>query len=443
MINKTAAGAAVLRRQQKTKGASAYGGMQNGMEEKRVCSYCGTVFDGTMERCPLCGSRSSTVSEAAPEEEVQQHPVRRTGSGGGGKYAAPRRGSRKKTEQSDEKRGNRMLLAAVIILAIAVLLVLYFIGDMIGWWPGFENLLQRETLDPMASDTQQGACTSMELSARTLSFAAAGDSRELTVSVNLDCTEELSIVAERTGLVQIVPKTDKPVEGVESKSMTYIITAVTAGQTRLSLTCGEQQAVCEIDCDFEGETEGTEPPDSSEQTEPSDSSEPTESSDPDFEPQLNYADVSMFSAGESFTLKVTNLPAGAEVTWSSQDEDVAKVDENGKVTAVGGGTTYITAEVKGNTARMVVRCNFESSSDGDSGASLNYTDVTIAVGETFYLRLYDANDERITEGLSYSIDDTAVATLDDNGVTGVSAGTTTVTVTYNGEEYTCIVRVRG
>ena len=415
------------------------------MEERRICSYCGTVFDGALEKCPLCGSRSSTVSEAVPEEEAQPRPVRRTGSGGGGKYAAPRRSSRKK--QSDEKRGNKLLLAAVIILALAVLLVLYFIGDMIGWWPGFENLVQRETLDPSASETKEGACTGMELSAQTLTFTAAGESRELTVTVNLSCTEELSIVAEKTGLVQIVPKTDKPVEGVENKSMTYIVTAVAAGQTRLALTCGEQQALCQINCTFEAETDDTEPSGSQEQTEPSASSEPTETGDPDFEPQLNYADVSMFGAGESFTLKVTNLPAGAEVTWSSEDEDIATVDENGKVTAVSGGTTYITAEVNGNTARMVVRCNFESSDDdGGStggGCSLNYTDVTIGVGETFYLRLYDANDERITEGLTYSIGNSSVASLDDNGVTGVSSGTTTVTVTYNGEEYTCIVRVRG
>lgn len=424
-----------------TKGASAYGGMRNGMEEKRVCSYCGTIFDSTLEKCPLCGSRTSTVSEVEPEEEKQQRPVRRTG--GGGKYAAPRRSNKKKKEQAEGK-GNKALVAAVIILAIAVLLVLYFIGDMIGWWPGLENLVQRETFDPSATETKEGLCTQLDLSQTgKLTFAEAGESQELTVSINLDCEEEISVSAAKTGLVQIVPKTDKPVDGVEKKTMTYIVTAVAAGQTELTVTCGEQKAVCQIDCAFGTDSSAPDDPsDSSDQTEPSGSSEPSETEDDNFEPKLNYSDVSLFSAGETFNLKVTNLPEGAEVTWSSADEEIATVDENGKVKAISSGTTYIIAEVNGKTAKMVVRCSIEDGGTAGS-ASLNYTDVTIGIGETFYLRLYDANDERITEGLSFSISNASVATLEDNGVTGVSAGTTTVTVTYNGEEYTCIVRVRG
>ena len=34
------------------------------MENKVVCDYCGTIYDGSREKCPLCGS--TTRAEAAP-----------------------------------------------------------------------------------------------------------------------------------------------------------------------------------------------------------------------------------------------------------------------------------------------------------------------------------------------------------------------------------------
>ena len=34
------------------------------MENKVVCDYCGTIYDGSREKCPLCGS--TTRAETAP-----------------------------------------------------------------------------------------------------------------------------------------------------------------------------------------------------------------------------------------------------------------------------------------------------------------------------------------------------------------------------------------
>ena len=34
------------------------------MENKVVCDYCGTIYDGSREKCPLCVS--TTRAEAAP-----------------------------------------------------------------------------------------------------------------------------------------------------------------------------------------------------------------------------------------------------------------------------------------------------------------------------------------------------------------------------------------
>ena len=46
---------------------------------------------------------------------------------------------------------------------------------------------------------------------------------------------------------------------------------------------------------------------------------------------------------ETIHLKALGLPSYAEITWTSDDESIAKVDKNGVVTAVGGGSVYINA----------------------------------------------------------------------------------------------------
>lgn len=60
--------------------------------------------------------------------------------------------------------------------------------------------------------------------------------------------------------------------------------------------------------------------------------------------------------GDSLTLKATVEPTGSldTVTWSSSDSEVATVDANGKVTAVGAGKAIITAKAGNQTATCEV-----------------------------------------------------------------------------------------
>ena len=58
-------------------------------------------------------------------------------------------------------------------------------------------------------------------------------------------------------------------------------------------------------------------------------------------------------AGETGTLAATGVPDGETVTWKSDDESVATV-ENGVVTAVAEGTATITAEAGGKSATCTV-----------------------------------------------------------------------------------------
>lgn len=344
------------------------------MEEKNVCNYCGTVYDAHLDQCPLCGSPAEKPEDpqAKPEPQPTQRPAYRSGA------------RRKKGKTATVPRN--FLVAAVILLALAVLIIFYFIGDMIGWWPGFEDLVKRRHAD---APVEQSDCTSLTVEPSRLHFTKQGESVELRV------------------------------------------------------TCGGRAESCAVVCELDDASTqstdlSTDPSEPSEPTEPS--SEPTTPPSTVFTPELNYEDVTLKNPGETLPLKVLNLPSGKTPVWSSEDPTVAKVDTDGKVTAVSGGTTKISVEVDGKTGSMIVRCDFAGSLE--NGYALNRTDVTIKVGEEFRLSLMDAEQKRI-EGATYTTSNASVCTVSDKGiVTGTGKGTTNVIVTYEGVDYTCIVRVK-
>ena len=128
------------------------------------------------------------------------------------------------------------------------------------------------------------------------------------------------------------------------------------------------------------DTSVTEPdqsaPDGSGDTSAPDASEPDGSGDASVVPlpndptlSLNRADFTLFTAGSTFQLKAS--PAGGSLTWTSSDESVATVSDNGTVTAVAVGTATITAKdaSTGLTATCIVRCDWEDEAPENGGSS--------------------------------------------------------------------------
>ncbi|MDZ5000641.1 LPXTG cell wall anchor domain-containing protein, partial [Clostridium perfringens] len=73
---------------------------------------------------------------------------------------------------------------------------------------------------------------------------------------------------------------------------------------------------------------------------------------------------------ETLELKATITPADAtnkEVTWSSSDERVAKVDANGKVTAIGKGKAIITVTTKDGNFKATVEITVKAEDSGNGG----------------------------------------------------------------------------
>ena len=128
-----------------------------------------------------------------------------------------------------------------------------------------------------------------------------------------------------------------------------------------------------------------------------------------------------------------------EVTWSSDNETVATVDQTGKITAVGVGTATITATADGisdTCAVTVVKKDV-------TGIVLNKTSETILAGKTLALTATVSPADATYPEVSWSSSNNAVATVDQTGrVTGKKDGTVTITASADGKMATCTVRVR-
>ena len=165
---------------------------------------------------------------------------------------------------------------------------------------------------------------------------------------------------------------------------------------------------------------------------------------------LNREDFTMSGAGETWNLQPQVTPAGATgtITWTSSNENVAKV-ENGVVTAVGGGNCTITATSGTATASCIVRVKGTAS----TGSSTTTTTTTPSAGGALTLSRteFTLNNKWPTYTIevtgnsgtvSWSSSDSSVATVDANGkVTAVASGRCTVTATSGGKTASCIVYV--
>ena len=150
--------------------------------------------------------------------------------------------------------------------------------------------------------------------------------------------------------------------------------------------------------------------------------------------------------GEEATLTVTVRPDNADdrsVSWSSDNTAVATV-KDGKVTAVAEGTANITVTTTdgAKTATCAVTVNRKVISV--TSVSLDRTTLELTEGEEATLTATVKPDDADDRSVSWSSDDTAVATVKDGKVTAVAEGTAniTVTTTDGAKTATCTVTVQ-
>ena len=172
----------------------------------------------------------------------------------------------------------------------------------------------------------------------------------------------------------------------------------------------------------------------------------------------NYPNYPTTSAGVTLNQTTASVAVGGAIqltpsiypysttdavsSWTSSNIYVAQVSTTGVVTGIGAGTATITVKtVSGHTATCYVTVTGAYTS---TGVTLAPVSSTILVGEI--IQLYETIYPYSTSDYvwSWTSSNSLVAKVDNYGrVTGVSAGTATITVmTATGKTATCVVTVK-
>ena len=135
--------------------------------------------------------------------------------------------------------------------------------------------------------------------------------------------------------------------------------------------------------------------------------------------------------GDTLILTATITPSDASyktVTWTSSNDTVAIVDQNGKVTAKSVGTATIKATVDGVTEECTI--TVEEKVIPVESITLNKTEAEIFVGAEEKLTATVLPEDATNKDVTWTSSDTTVATVDQNGRVAAQnkAGTATITV---------------
>lgn len=154
--------------------------------------------------------------------------------------------------------------------------------------------------------------------------------------------------------------------------------------------------------------------------------------------------TSMMNEGntQQLTAKIWLGPITAK--WSSSNSNVARVDTNGKVTAVREGTAIITAKYDGytdGTYQITVQ------KEKVQTITLDKYELTMKPGETEKINVTKIEPESaVDQRIRWSSSNTSIARVDSNGnIKAVKAGTVTITaeaVDGGGASANCIITVK-
>ena len=160
-------------------------------------------------------------------------------------------------------------------------------------------------------------------------------------------------------------------------------------------------------------------------------------------------EISLAQIGDTY-LPVINLSpedTTDQVKFSSADESVATVDDNGLITTVAEGSTVVTVTCGKAKLEIEITCaTAETTTDptetttGEVEESLiNRTDITLTQkGETW--DLYSKSTTVPKNKIKWTSEDETIVTVDGGVVTAVGNGITKITAEHEDKSYTCTVR---
>ena len=157
--------------------------------------------------------------------------------------------------------------------------------------------------------------------------------------------------------------------------------------------------------------------------------------------QLSKKNLSLKRGGTA-TLKTRTQPTGLSgtITWESEDEAVATV-ENGRITAVAAGETTITASMDNGAS---AQCRVLVEGVKVKKVRVQPNTLSLEVGATSQLSAAVQPENATIQDVTWSSGNEDVATVDEDGtVTAVAAGKAVITATaHNGVKAKCQVTVK-
>lgn len=345
---------------------------------KIVCDICGTVYPDTAEECPVCGCTpeltAALLGESAKEAEpaapaaVVEDTVRIETPAP--VAPAPKAAKAPKVvvyedddddddddfedDDDDEEEEGHKSNALLVILLVIVILALLAVSAFIMVKYVAPNLLTPKDTEPETVQTTEAPVetTGLQVPCEHLALTSGGEI--VLDAVGANWLINVLALPENTTDELIYTSSDEAVATVNEHGK---ITAVGEGTAVITIICGEQELKCTVTVAVPQETEApatetTEPAEPEETTEPS---EP-ETTAPDVVISFVKNDVTSRMIGEQFILRIN--PSDLDVTlltWSSENEYIASVNENGLVTIRGWGTTNIVVTYGDQEIKCIVR----------------------------------------------------------------------------------------
>jgi len=136
---------------------------------------------------------------------------------------------------------------------------------------------------------------------------------------------------------------------------------------------------------------------------------------------LSQTNIELSNIGESVQLEATVMPEDASdksITWKSNNEQVCIVSSTGMVTAIGAGTTVVTATTNdgGKMAFCIVNVSLQ-----EYNITLDQYTMTLNVGET--AQLHATVTGNTTKTVNWSSSNDQIVAVDNNGnVTAIKVG---------------------
>ena len=162
---------------------------------------------------------------------------------------------------------------------------------------------------------------------------------------------------------------------------------------------------------------------------------------------LNNSDIEMNIGDVDKLIATVKNSDEEELIWSSSNSDIVKVDEDGNIEAINSGSAIISVALK-NDSSVIANCHVTVKKDlvDVSEVKLNYSDVSLNIGDSKILIPSFDVDGVVDEKLLWSSSDIKIAEVDNNGnvkATGVGTAIIKVSLRNDSSVYAgCRVNVK-